>query len=338
MNAWPPSITMTVVIVIAMLFVTPDGSTAQSIPSLATWVSHMTVFGGKHCATLKTIKDGPIDPALAATYYDAERVFYQIADYTRSATWKSCAATAEYIYRDRYVIPNAANVPGYWNFTTGLTIDALRTVDPRSRQWAIALSKTGYARDGVPLAWTASTQRSREVAYAILSYINAQALGEPRRARRSLLVDQAYDHMEQWFVTKTWQGTTHQFAPFMVGLTAHALIRDWEQTHDVRLRPALMQAAYYLWQNAWVSTNQSMRYELNPSAAGGTSTTGAPDLNLVIAPFYAWLWWQTGNPTYRDHGDQLFAGGVTRAWLDGPKQFNQNYWWSFDYVRWRQQR
>jgi hypothetical protein len=38
---------------------------------------------------------------------------------------------------------------------------------------------------------------------------------------------------------------------------------------------------------------------------------------------------------YRERGDAIFAGGVQRAWLDGAKQFNQNYMWSPDYIRWR---
>jgi hypothetical protein len=62
---------------------------------------------------------------------------------------------------------------------------------------------------------------------------------------------------------------------------------------------------------------------------------GAPDLNLLIAPAYAWLYSRTGDTTYRDRGDQIFAGGVKGAWLDGSKVFNQNYMWSFDYVKWR---
>jgi hypothetical protein len=49
------------------------------------------------------------------------------------------------------------------------------------------------------------------------------------------------------------------------------------------------------------------------------------------------MYQQTGDTTYRDRGDQVFAGGVTRAYLNNGKQFNQNYMWSFDYVKWRSQ-
>src|SRR3989442_15051325 len=115
----------------------------------------------------------------------------------------------------------------------------------------------------------------------------------------------------------------------MVGLTAHTLIRDWEQPHDSRLIPALRLAADWMWANAWIPRDASMwedsRYR----------SSGAPDANLLIAPIYAFLYWQTGDTKYRDQGDQIFAGGVTGAWLGDGKHFNHNYWWSFDYVKWR---
>jgi hypothetical protein len=50
---------------------------------------------------------------------------------------------------------------------------------------------------------------------------------------------------------------------------------------------------------------------------------------------YAWLWAQTGDTKYSEQADALFAGGVARASLNNPRQFNQNFFWSFDYVGWR---
>ena len=46
------------------------------------------------------------------------------------------------------------------------------------------------------------------------------------------------------------------------------------------------------------------------------------------------MWTQTGDPKWRDRADAIFAGGVAGAFLGNPKQFNQSYRWSFDYVRW----
>lgn len=297
------------------------------IPELTLWEAHMLTYGQSNCYL------GSLDHV----YYDAERVYYQIADYTGDATWNTCAQLAEQVYRDQFVLPNNGFVQGYWNFTTGLTMDYLRTGDGTSKNAAILLSKNAaFARDGTPLGDTRSADLSREVAYAILSYINAQALGEPKRQRRIDLVNQAYDHMDQWFVRFAWPGPwqqspqeTARLAPFMVSLTAHSLIRDWEETKDPRLIPALRRAADWMWANAWVPSAESMWYE------SLDTTARAPDLNLLIAPIYAFLYRQTGETKYRDQGDPLFAGGTRRAFLANGKQFDQNYWWSFDYVKWR---
>src|SRR3989441_1203069 len=123
----------------------------------------------------------------------------------------------------------------------------------------------------------------------------------------------------------------------MVGLTAEALIMEYEKTGDSRILPALKTALDWLWANAWVTGDQAFWYDnavANPTVPW-PSRPGAPDLNLLIAPAYAWLYRQTGDTKYRDRGDQIFAGGVQFAFLGGGKQFDQNYKWSFDYVKWR---
>ena len=277
-----------------------------------------------------------LDERLAHVYYDQIRVMYQLADYTEDPSWNACAARAATVYRDLYVLPNGGAVPGYWNFTTGLREDVERTGHQASRTAVVQLSQSAmYAGDWTPLEWSQDTGRSREVAYAILSYINAQALGEPARPRRSALVDQAYGHLDQWFVWYTWRDGRQQFSPFIVALTAHSLIRDWEQTHDARLVPALRRAADWLWGHAWDPVGEAMVYDVN--GVDGPASA-APDLNLLIAPMYAFLYWQTGLTPYRDQADALFAGGVRLAYLANGKHFDQNYWWSFDYVRWREAR
>lgn len=287
----------------------------------------MVEYGARHCAEL----DNPrltADDRLAATYYDQMRVMAGIGDYTGQSRWRQCAARARAIYRDTYVLANDADVPGYWNFTTGLRMDYERTGDPVSKLAVIKLSQNAaYCRDSTPAESTASHIRSREVAYCIVALINAEAVGGPVRRRHATMVTQAYGHLDQWFVRFEWSGD--DLAPFMVGLTAHALIRDWEHTGDPRLIPGLRRAADWLWTNAWVPRDRSMWYR------GGDRRKGAPDLNLLIAPMYAFLYRHTGETTYRVAGDQLFEAGVALAWLDGAKQFNQQYWWSFDFVKWR---
>jgi hypothetical protein len=322
---------------LGLLALAPMSATGEElpIPHLARWEAQMLGFGQMQCEFLA--QPYTTDELLRHVYYDAHWVFLRIAEYTGTAAWTTCAERAAVIYRDRFVGPHHGRVPGYWNFTTGLLMDYQRTGAATSKDTAVLLSENAaYAGEATPLAWTASADRSREVAYTILSYINAEALGERWRRRRVDLVDQAYDHLDQWFVRFSWPGpwqqspqTTSRVAPFMVGLTARALILDWDETQDPRLIPALRRAADWMWTHAWIPSAQAMWYE------SVDTSRGAPDLNLLIAPIYAFLHRHTGEPAYREQGDQLFAGGVTGANLQGGKQFNQNYWWSFDYVTWR---
>src|SRR2546422_2461103 len=178
----------------------PSPVFAQSIPYLSQWETNMRTYGSLHCVL------GTLDQV----YYDAERVYYQIADYTRDPSWLTCSQLARTVYRDQYVLPNNGSIPGYWNFTTGLRLDAQRTGDATSQNAVMLLSQNGaFAGDSTPLSWTASADASREAAYAILSYINAGILGQPSRQRRLNLVNQAYDHMAQWFVRFAWPGPWH---------------------------------------------------------------------------------------------------------------------------------
>lgn len=293
-------------------------------PELDRWRTQMIAAGQALCTYLA--EPHTDDELLSSVYYDAQRVFFQIADYTGDGKWNICAQRAAAIYRDKYVLPNNGAVPGYWNFTHGLTMDYLRTRDPVSRQAVILLSQNAaFARDGTPLEWTASADLSREVAYAITSYLNAERVGAPRRPRLTQLVDQALGHIQEWFVRRS----AARVAPFMVGLTSEALIDYYEATRDPRIPPAIKLALDESWVDAWVPPAFAFRYDDRDRAL-------APDLNLLIAPAFAWLYRHTGDRVYLDRGDQVFAGGVKGAYLGHGKQFNQNYRWSFDFVRWRQ--
>lgn len=308
-------------------------------PDLALFESQMTTYGAKHCATLKD-PNVAFDPKLAATYYDAIWVYFNIADYTHDSSWLSCAQAAEAVYRDKYVVPNNGNIPGYWNFTHGMTIDAQRNGDTASKAAVISVANNGaYAPDTTPIEWTADNTMSREVAYNIMTMLNAESLGRPRTARYGQLVDQAFGHMNQWFVLKT----AKYIRPFMVSLTAHALISNNEKNPDARTLPAIKGACDWLWANMWSATGNAFRYTnvdtaTFPSTDPAYNTGGtelAPDLNLLIAPIFAWVYKQTGDSKYLSEADAIFSGGVKQAYLVNAKQYNQNYRLSFKYLEWR---
>jgi hypothetical protein len=300
---------------------------AQAIPELARWETQMVEWGRRHGAMLQD-PNVAFDPKLAATYYDAQRVYLQIAEYTGDLSWRNYAHAAAAIYRDQYVIRHNGGVPGYWNFSHGLATDYLQTGNPQSRNAVLLLARNAaYAPDTTPISWTEPADLSREVAYTIQAYLNAERLGEPRRARLTTLVNQAFGHMDQWFVTRT----APYVRPFMVALTAEALIQHHKASPDPRTIPALVRAADVMWDTMWLPAAESFKYTDRVVPSGGTEP--APDLNLLIAPLYSFLYRETGATRFRDRGDAIFAGGVRRAYLAGPKQFNQSYRWSFQYVK-----
>ncbi|QDT73352.1 hypothetical protein I41_25410 [Lacipirellula limnantheis] len=310
----------------ASLTVTVVGPTP--LPDYERWVQDMLTFGRQHGEWLIAHQnDIALDPPLASTYYDAARVFYQIADYTGDATWNTYAEAAISVYRDRYAVPRGGVVPGYWNFTRGLAMDYERTGNIASRDAVILLStNASYAADSAPLPWTDNCDFSREVAYAMMSYLDAERVGAPRRARLDALSEQALGHLDQWFI----QESDPDYAPFMFALTADALMQYYERIdQDPRIIEKLAMGADWTWQNAWQPDKDAFYYRANDTSVA------APDLNLLIAPVYEWLYHKTGEAKYRTQGDQIFSGGVTGAWLSGAKQFNQNYRVSFDFIAMR---
>ena len=302
---------------------------ADPVPGKELWEANMLSYGRLACDNLQSAFDS-FDDELASTYYDAPAVFYQISEYTKDESWRECAKTALTTYRDKYVQQYAGVVPGYWNFTYGLLLDYLNTGNLASRDILLTLSQVAaFAADWTPLAWTKSSLRSREVAYAILSYLDAETAGAPLRPRVFELVDQALGHMQQWRRQRA-----PYMRPFMVGLTMQALISYFERTGDPRIPPAIARMLDWLWESTWVNHASAFKYTDRKTSTGGTAP--APDLNLLIAPAYAWAYRLSGQPRFKRRGDLAFLGGVTKAFLNNNKQFQQNYRWSFRYLEYRE--
>jgi len=260
------------------------------------------------------------------TYYDAIRVYQQLGEAT-GEDFSAEEAAAIKSYRDGYVLPNNGAVPGYWSFTDGLTQHALRTGDKESKRAAILISTNAAYHADAPADWTVTYELSREVAYAMIAMMNAERLGEPRRPRLNLLFEQALGHYDQWFVSKT----ATNVCPFMTGLTGYALIRYYDQIDkDKRILPALKAGADWLWSNAWRADKRGFYYDVNSAADGG-----APDLNMLVLPVFARAYRDGGKPKYRlERAQAIFDGGVAGAYLQGQKQFNQNYLRGFEALAW----
>jgi hypothetical protein len=131
---------------------------------------------------------------------------------------------------------------------------------------------------------------------------------------------------------------------YMVGLLNDALIkthlyyRPAGRAPDARVEPAVRRAADYLWRTQWVAAAESFQYASVPCGMNlqGFSVGGpepAPDLNGLLVTTFGWLSTQGADAAaraeQRARADQVFAGGVARAWLSGSKQFNEHYSSSF---------
>lgn len=316
------------------------------VPYLAEW-EHNMVRWGRHWGDYLRDPRNSEHARFKATYYDAQRIHFQIADYTGDTEpWYSYAQAAEALYEDGYCVPNGYRTAGWQRFPHGLFEDWQRTRDPASRE---SVSKL---RDEPPFSnieagnhaqkWR-HARYSREIAYAIHAQLLAMRSGAPaQRARLAALVDTALAHLEIWR-TGAFENPDprwHYRQPFMFGLTGEALIAYYESTvaagqPDARVPAALAATADWFWDNTW--TGEAFVY-VDRDMEGVGRRRAAPDLNLLIAPVYAWLYQYSGDLRHRERADAIFAGGVRTACLKcSAKIFNQNYRWSFDYVQWRRE-
>jgi hypothetical protein len=305
----------------------PQLSAVELGQDVVRWESRMLEKGASLCQKLRKLSPKS-EQALSEVYYDAVWVFWQIADYTADPTWQDCASLARTVYRDQYVVPNDGKVPGYWNFSHGLAEDYLRTNDSRSKDALKSLiSNAAFSRLSTPLEETKDSELSREVAYAMMGYLNGSKIGLPLPERFFTLREQAFGHLAQWFETST----AKTLKPFMVALTAQALIEAHESHPEARTVKALSTALEELWKRTWIPSARAFQYQANNPSEEDKKP--APDLNLLIAPAYLWIYQQTQNKTFLERAQEIFAGGVNKAFLENGKQFNQNYRWSFSYVR-----
>ena len=318
------------------LTVTAVGS-VPPIPRLSQWEHTMTHFGDMWCnADTISLWEGSV------WYYDGMRVFYQIADYTGNSYWaNTCVPIVRDVYR-QYVLSSNGAVQGWRVFPHGLQMDFERKGAAESRNAALLMAQnSAYSNSGGAV----SIDEMRETAYLINAYSIAEELGANEHHRLQRSVAFALGHLDQVAISKS----DPKVKPFMIALTFEALIRYYEKTGDPRIPSVLKESAEFLWEEsgAWDANSQSFRY-INQNFVGEDAPEPAPDLNLLIAPLFAWLYHKTGESKFQQWGDAAFAGGITEdfdndTFYEGGaclgctgKIFSQNYRWSIDYVQWRQ--
>ncbi len=346
---------------------------AELPEELAEWEANMITYGKKWGDFIGN-SSKTTSERRQATYYDAQWVFQQIAEYTgQSAPWLGYAQTAEKVYRDGYLAPNDFKVPGYWRFPHGLGGDYASKGDTTLAQIRKIRDNPAFSNpDTNSYSWKwYHAMYAREVAYALQSQIVAEKAGEPRRETRvQMFTAMAANHLKQWrsgyYGDISFSDSNDYLQPFMFALTSHALIEfyEWEKANGrnpdayfADIPGKLASFAQWMYTQAKVRTGGSAGKPLWVADIGGRAPdwndkggTGygaflyndintpnlTPDLNLLIAPVYAWTYKMTGDPALRAAADKIFASGAALAEVNwNAKIFNQNYRWSMNYVKWR---
>lgn len=336
-------------------------------PLLGRWEENMVKYGDKWGRYLESYHPKPLSyNETRGIYYDAQRVYLQIATYTETAEpWESYAGEAERVYRT-YLDSRKWITQGWRKFAHGFYLDWLRKKSPSDKEALLALrdNKVFHNPEASRESWYWS-HRSREIAYALDANVFAEKSGHTRNKMRvSLYVNMALSHINEWVTEKSNNPdiTKHRFAPFMAGLTAEALINyyEWEveQGHNPndRIPNALLLLAELLWSSKvaegpkvgmrmWVSDVGGKKPRWTDEGGTGygafryenkNSAQPAPGLNLMIAPLYAWLYKHYGDSMHIERGDLIWEGGIALTNVGwNTKTFNQNYRWSFSYIEWR---
>jgi hypothetical protein len=290
-------------------------------------------------------------------FYDGVLVYQQIGNYQNNpAKWAQAVANVMQVYRDGYLLPNNGALQGYMIFTEGLYRDYIATgtaadltaIDDVDLNSSYAQSAGGAF---------SSTVYQREAVYMLEADLWASKLNNPVKYSQPASYWLQYDvaHVLGMIDQQCGQTPTQPYEYFMAGLQAEALIKYYINTGstDVRIPAAVKQLADCIWSSGWGATADDLlafpynsnfaEYGVTLVASGGY---GGAELNLLVAPMYAWLYKMTGNTTYQTEGDAIWQSGVLMAdgggvpgtigWTgNGGKQFSQNYRWSFDYVNWR---
>lgn len=258
------------------------------------------------------------------------------------------AEAAEDAWRP-YSINNSGGIHGYYNYTDGFRLDWVQNGDTVSRDTLTDQAVSATYTTGSTSAIMKSEAYSREVAYAVLGYINSEVYcGTAHNSRMEPMLElmladvgasvningastlSAGGHIEQWLGSVTTDsegnitGGTHNFtaaaaadeagngfAPFMGAITGYTLIRHYELAASINggITPDARIPAKL------VRLFDAMwpYYWIEADASmklRWINTDGAPALNNMMAVVYWWLYKETGDIRHLQRGDLLFNGTV----------------------------
>jgi hypothetical protein len=291
--------------------------TPPAIPTLSKWESTYGSLARKWCPGSSSELAMGIESQV--WYYDGARTYFQLADYTGDRSWETCALRIAQAYRD-YSLGGDGRLPGWRIFGRGLRLAYERTGDVSYRKaLALMAQNASFANQGGGI----SEELIRETAYNLQAYIEAERVGEPRSPMMGRAVDHLLGHFDRLFISAN--PIIHQ--TFYDGIAAEALIDYYELTRDPRIPPMIKLMLDWVWNNLWDRNTYQLAY--------GPGQGYISELTNMVAPAYAWYYSVTGDPVYQQRGDEMFAHALDTDISYSGKIFNQNFRWSYAYVRYR---
>lgn len=292
------------------------------------------------------------DPSLNKAYYDGIFCSYAMRDFFATASPyedyadEYFAAYADYYLRNLGVM---YGVPGYWAFGKGLAEHYLRRSIAQAKTDLAGLCAsaayhgvglTGYytIEGNFPGTYTVDGHAlSREWSYCVMNYIQlarCQTLTAAQEARRDFCFEDLFRIVDWWFTS----ATASYVRPFMVGILMRALIEYYEYVDaDSRIPTAITTCLTALIDpNLYIAAKKTFYYTDRDGTGQPWGSPdldrdpdGAPDLNMLIAPAFAWLYTITANATWATYAQDLFDGSVPvysgGFWQSGAYLGTQSY-------------
>lgn len=310
------------------------------IPSLAKWEENMITYGLHHATDWGTGQECYQDQNEACLwYYDGARVLYQIADYTGDDSWKVPALKVSEFYRDMLLAANpVAHIPVWRIFAHGIARSYQETGDQsfltafEGLENSSMVSWMGGAGDFVyprAYSWGMHITLQSEFVLNRGTHLNRESV-------KNILVG---------YLTTWVNGEAPFVKPFFLALVWEALIDYYENYPTSDVRTILLDSIEWLYLHSGTFNPDVNAFAYAIGDVADADENPAVDLNLLIAPAYAWAYKETGDHKFRIWGDAIFSAGVENSWLGnltdagprrtGGKHFSQNYRWSFKFVEWR---
>jgi hypothetical protein len=274
-------------------------------------------------------------------YYDRALTYYAFWARTGNAEYWRRGTRCAVSYRTGYLEPNNYGSSPHWSQMEGLDAHYTLTGDDSSR-YAIgrvaqilgfwyplldSIPQTSYMEDRI---------RARTLISILMSWrVNAGGNAAIYQAELDTAITRI-THSQSADGSYRFPSTCWQSENYMTGQLNDALIKTYiYYKQDPRIAQAVQRSADYLWSTQWVPAKQVFQYMSGDCPAEG-NTNPALDLNNLIINTFAFTFARTRDVKYRDEADQVLAGAVVNTSLDGTKQFNQEYYSSYLYLKFRQ--